>query len=799
MQIDVAEPVISMQSSNASSDWNFTAVIDLLHTPTRPINATSSEHNKEPSRTPQDTLGGQCLGDFTRLWDFLHPSTMLPELPGGNVSTTKVRDEPSSGLPSRPLSILKRPTETDVSGNSADVLSDSTAVESDGDLSVFDSVVSNNSTLSFIPSQVNHGGKGRVHTVLTPPSSYEEDSTLPSLIPKKIITTTTKHTGRPGYKSAVERKAGLVFKLSKQFPDFSIYTPPPTSKYSKAPSKVHVFVDLSNISIGLHDSYKTQHGIPVSTHIKRLPLSFHNFSLILERGRPVAKRVLAGSDRFAAINEAETLGYEVNILSRVHKAKEWTPRQLKFRNTLVPGGGGSEMGSSSERWVEQCVDEILHLKMLESLVDTDKPATIVLATGDAAEAEFSGGFLRMVERALQKGWSIELVSFAMNTSFAYKRKEFRAKWGARFRMINLEEIEEKAEPKMSSCEEKQGTTPPPVFLLKTPSTPKDVYEEYFRTQSFPSRRPDGDCAANHKYDPIFVPVLSHRFHAQNLGVLKSYFLTSISMTSDTRGENNNNTENYSNAFSGQAKKYGGMIFTSQRAVEAFGHILEQADSIFTDITTSTSKDMILYTVGPATTRTLTPIRDKYLPFATICGDESGNGETLAHFILKHYNERYNNATTTVRPKPGLLFLVGEQRRDIIPKTLMGEGEDHLDEKRQIHVDELVVYETAEREGFEGAFREAVVEKQLQDRQRQRMWTVIFSPTGCDAVLRTVNEASGDDGSTTGSKRKCLIATIGPTTRDYLVKNYGFEPDVVARKPSPEGIGEGILEYLLNNE
>lgn len=80
--------------------------------------------------------------------------------------------------------------------------------------------------------------------------------------------------------------------------------------------------------------------------------------------------------------------------------------------------------------------------MLESLVDTDKPATIVLATGDAAEAEYSGGFLRMVERALQKGWSVELVSFAMNTSFAYKRKEFRAKWGAQFRTINLEDYVE---------------------------------------------------------------------------------------------------------------------------------------------------------------------------------------------------------------------------------------------------------------------------------------------------------------------------------------------------------------------
>lgn len=173
-------------------------------------------------------------------------------------------------------------------------------------------------------------------------------------------------------------------------------------------------------------------------------MSFHNFSLILERGRLAAKRVVVGSDRFPAINEAEKIGYEVNILDRVHKAKQFTPRQLKYRNALGPGPYGcSEMGTSpQERWVEQGVDEILHLKMLESLVDTDEPATIVLATGDAAEAEYSGGFLKMVERALQKGWTVEVVSFAANTSYAYKRKEFRAKWGSRFKLINLEEFVE---------------------------------------------------------------------------------------------------------------------------------------------------------------------------------------------------------------------------------------------------------------------------------------------------------------------------------------------------------------------
>jgi uroporphyrinogen-III synthase len=73
-----------------------------------------------------------------------------------------------------------------------------------------------------------------------------------------------------------------------------------------------------------------------------------------------------------------------------------------------------------------------------------------------------------------------------------------------------------------------------------------------------------------KYDPIFVPVFSHSFHAQNSEIVKSYFMP-------TTTENDYIDENGAslrNALTGQGKKYGGLIFTSQRAVEALGHILE---------------------------------------------------------------------------------------------------------------------------------------------------------------------------------------------------------------------------------
>ncbi|KAK5205394.1 hypothetical protein LTR47_005529 [Exophiala xenobiotica] len=262
-------------------------------------------------------------------------------------------------------------------------------------------------------------------------------------------------------RSSQERKKALISELARQFPDVKKYLKnsgllePAFTPLNVSNIGIHVFVDVSNISIGFHDCLKLARGMPRETRLKRVPLSFHNFSLVLERGRPAAKRVLVGSDKYAAIQQAKSIGYETNILERVHKAKELTPRQRKYQST---GGetSGSETNTSFsrrmvhtptptptpthavEKWVEQAVDEILHLKILESLIDAEKPSTIVLATGDAAEAEYSGGFLRMVERALEKGWSVELVSFKMNTSSLYKRKEFRAKWGPMFKWVELD-------------------------------------------------------------------------------------------------------------------------------------------------------------------------------------------------------------------------------------------------------------------------------------------------------------------------------------------------------------------------
>ncbi|KAJ9604130.1 hypothetical protein H2200_011653 [Cladophialophora chaetospira] len=248
-----------------------------------------------------------------------------------------------------------------------------------------------------------------------------------------------------------ERKQALITELIRQHAEEKKYLKnagllePAFTPLNVSSIGIHVFVDVSNISIGFHDCLKLARGMSRDARLRRVPLSFHNFSLVLERGRPAAKRVLVGSDKYPAIQQAKSIGYETNILERVHKAKELTPRQKKFQSRSGGETSGSETNagfpsatSGPQKWVEQAVDEILHLKILESLIDAKKPSTIVLATGDAAEAEYSGGFLRMVERALEKGWCVELVSFKLNTSSLYKRREFRSRWGQMFKLIELD-------------------------------------------------------------------------------------------------------------------------------------------------------------------------------------------------------------------------------------------------------------------------------------------------------------------------------------------------------------------------
>ncbi|KAJ6017392.1 hypothetical protein N7451_000771 [Penicillium sp. IBT 35674x] len=325
------------------------------------------------------------------------------------------------------------------------------SAEAESDLSpvLFDRPLPKKSGVLFVPSQVgSHDVRNSIED--TPPSSYDDAvEYLGSDKTKSVGSFTGPVRLYPKYTDELERRVSLMSKLLNTFDDYAQLVSqlgrPQVSSNDLESRPVHVFVDMSNILVGFHDAVKIARNVPTTSRVRRLDISFINLSLIMQRGRTTAKTVLVGSDRLPSIDEAEKLGYEANILDRVHKMKHTPSRPSKYRK---PPGKGSQFGkpemagTSVERWVEQGVDEILHMKILESLVDTDEPATIVLATGDAAEAEYSAGFMRMVERALQRGWNVELVSFSHIMSHAYSRKEFRERWGNQFKIIELDQYAE---------------------------------------------------------------------------------------------------------------------------------------------------------------------------------------------------------------------------------------------------------------------------------------------------------------------------------------------------------------------
>ncbi|KAI4141363.1 MAG: hypothetical protein L6R39_005379 [Caloplaca ligustica] len=324
----------------------------------------------------------------------------------------------------------------------------------------------------------------------------------------------------------------------------------------------------------------------------------------------------------------------------------------------------------------------------------------------------------------------------------------------------------------------------PILLLKNKSTGHtDPYTTHFSSHPL---------SPNVTYQSIYVPVLEHTFRTEPvLRTFKPFF-------------NNQDVEDATTLF-----PYGGLIFTSQRAVEAYAASLNQMTSI--DKIGPTDKESLvqqslarlaipLYAVGPATALSLDKIRSNYLALCRIVGGEdAGSGETLAEVILKDYNTSYSGSAANEKKgqessevKKPLLFLTGAKHRDIIPLTLTSAP---LDQK--IDVEEMIVYASTESVSFASNLTtalDAAVKAPIH-------WVVVFSPTGVDTLFQTLGWLDDNLVLTIGqdnpswASRKTFVASIGPTTRDYMKNQFGFEVDVCAAKPSPEGVRQGIEDFM----
>ncbi|EMD36562.1 hypothetical protein CERSUDRAFT_124335 [Gelatoporia subvermispora B] len=237
---------------------------------------------------------------------------------------------------------------------------------------------------------------------------------------------------------------------------------------------IHVFVDHSNILIGFL-TYLRRHLRHLHRPVKHM--SHAALALILERGRPITRRVLVtSSPLYQPMESAVQLGYEVRIYARVPDTGDGPDRQKytsssggeyaasppKYRGRKGPPfsrghsrkgsakdgatsesdhGGNGPGASTRVRYREQGVDELLQLKLHQALAEVDDVppgATIVLATGDGNVGQFSEeGFLGVVRTALKKGWRVELYAWEGGLSRAWMR-EFGEAWKGRFEIHMLD-------------------------------------------------------------------------------------------------------------------------------------------------------------------------------------------------------------------------------------------------------------------------------------------------------------------------------------------------------------------------
>ncbi|RXK35226.1 hypothetical protein M231_07529 [Tremella mesenterica] len=215
---------------------------------------------------------------------------------------------------------------------------------------------------------------------------------------------------------------------------------------------VHVFLDHSNILFGL---ISTMYNKPIDAlpprHLRVLSLPC--VSLLLRRGRltpPGTLHAVASSPLQQDLDPLVRLGWEVSILKRVEvyedEVVDHFAQNLIDKPMSHPESHASASQYGLKRYREQGVDEILHLKLLQTLNSKPTPApkgsTIVLATGDAKGGQFNkDGFLGAVREAISRGWAVELWAFKSGLSRTWWTISQAEGWthGGRFSVYYLDD------------------------------------------------------------------------------------------------------------------------------------------------------------------------------------------------------------------------------------------------------------------------------------------------------------------------------------------------------------------------
>ncbi|XP_010000176.1 PREDICTED: uroporphyrinogen-III synthase [Chaetura pelagica] len=205
--------------------------------------------------------------------------------------------------------------------------------------------------------------------------------------------------------------------------------------------------------------------------------------------------------------------------------------------------------------------------------------------------------------------------------------------------------------------------------------------------------------------------------------------------------------------------YGGLVFTSPRALEAIKICLK--DNSKNEAWSKSLKERWnakpAYVVGKATASLVEEIG------LTPQGEKSGNAEKLAEYICSR--EKPNSSS--------LLFPCGALKREVLPTVLREKG---------IPLESLTVYQTTQhsdlQESLSSYFSQQGIPASI----------VFFSPSGVRFCLQHIQKLSGN------FINQIQFAAIGPTTAEAL-EGAGVPVTCTPEAPTPQDLAAGIQKAL----
>ncbi|KAK7135157.1 hypothetical protein R3I93_018307 [Phoxinus phoxinus] len=206
----------------------------------------------------------------------------------------------------------------------------------------------------------------------------------------------------------------------------------------------------------------------------------------------------------------------------------------------------------------------------------------------------------------------------------------------------------------------------------------------------------------------------------------------------------------------QPERFGGLIFTSPRAVEAVKTCLDSHTHKWAAVKDEWNAKPV-YVVGKATASLVADLG--------LCplGEETGTADSLSLLILQREN----------RETLPLFFPCGSIKREVLPTALR---------HNRVPLETLSVYQTSEHPDLQ---------KNITDYFTQQgvpASVAFFSPSGVTFCLDLLKRLSGSQ------LEQIKFAAIGPTTADAL-ESHGLTVRCCAEKPTAKHLATAITQAL----